>query len=354
MFKNYNYESKSGKHSFDIDNIDLSIANSIRRIILTEIPVVGFYGEDEPSIDIIANTGPLHNEFMKHRIGLIPINVSEEITDTYIDNDYKFELNVINDTSSTINITTADFTGTYKDVELTVNELKILFPSNPITKNNILITRLRAGEELNLIARAVKKTAKANASFSAVSLSNFYFIEDKKESDKQDNILDKHRSYVKNIYGDPTLLKFEIETVNNLSYLYLFSTAIIILINKLKLLITNIEANEIMIEPIPNNPFSVNFHIENEDDSLGNVIQSLLHNKYIRQTNKHKGINCSYVGYICPHPLKQLMIVRLTLDEQTDTEKFKQFLIDNCYDIIRELESINTEWIKFNEKQKGK
>ena len=352
MFKNYNYESKSEKHSFDINNIDLSIANSIRRIILTEIPVVGFYGEDEPSIDIIANTGPLHNEFMKHRIGLIPINVSEEITDTYIDNDYKFELNVTNDTSSTINITTANFTGTYKDVELTVNELKILFPPNPITKSNILITRLRAGEELNLIARAVKKTAKANASFSAVSLSNFYFIEDKKESDKQDNILDKHRSYVKNIYGDPTLLKFEIETVNNLSYLYLFSTAIIILINKLKLLITNIEANEIMIEPIPNNPFSVNFHIENEDDTLGNVIQSLLHNKYIRQTNKHKGINCSYVGYICPHPLKQLMIVRLTLDEQTDTEKFKQFLIDNCYDIIRELESINTEWIKFNEKQK--
>ena len=352
MFKNYIYEPKSGKHSFDIDNIDLSIANSIRRIILTEIPVVGFYGEDEPSIDIITNTGPLHNEFMKHRIGLIPINVSEVITDKYIDNDYKFELNVMNNTSSTINITTADFTGTYKDIELTVNELKMLFPTNPITKSNILITRLRAGEELNLIAKAVKKTAKTNASFSSVSLSNFYFIEDKKEADKKDNILDKHRSYVKNIYGDPTLLKFEIETVNNLSYLYLFSTAIIILINKLKLLITNIEANEIMIEPIPNNPFSVNFHIENEDDTLGNVIQSLLHNKYIRQTNKHKGINCSYVGYICPHPLKQLMIVRLTLDEQTDTEKFKQFLIDNCYEIIRELENINTEWIKFNEKEK--
>jgi len=349
MFKNYNYESKSEKHSFDINNIDLSIANSIRRIILTEIPVVGFYGEDEPSIDIITNTGPLHNEFMKHRIGLIPINVSEDITEIYKDDDYKFELNVINDTSTTINITTANFTGTYKDKDLTINELKKLFPPNHITKNNILITRLRAGEELHLIARAIKRTAKTNASFSPVSLSNFYFIEDKKEADKKDNILDKQRSYVKNIYGDPTLLKFEIESVNSLSYLYLFSTAISILINKLKLLITNIEANEIMIEPIPNNPFSVNFHIENEDDSLGNVIQSLIHNKYIRQSNKHKGINCSYVGYICPHPLKQLMIVRLTLDDQTDVEKFKQFLIDNSYEIIRELETINIEWIKFNQ-----
>ena len=63
-------------------------------------------------------------------------------------------------------------------------------------------------------------------------------------------------------------------------------------------------------------------------------------------------VNCSYVGYICPHPLKQLMIVRLTLDEQTDAEKFKQFLIDNSYEIIRELETINTEWIKFNQFKK--
>ena len=60
--------------------MDLSIVNGIRRVILTEIEVVGFYGEDEPSVEIHKNTGPLHNEFMKHRIGLIPINVNEKMT----------------------------------------------------------------------------------------------------------------------------------------------------------------------------------------------------------------------------------------------------------------------------------
>ena len=119
MFKNYIYEPKSQKNSFDIENMDLSVANGIRRIILTEIPTVGFYGEDEPTVDIHKNTGPLHNELMKHRIGLIPIYVSEEITDTYNDNDYKFELNIMNDSSNTINVTTADFTGTYKNKPLT-------------------------------------------------------------------------------------------------------------------------------------------------------------------------------------------------------------------------------------------
>lgn len=350
MFKNYNYDPKSQKNSFDIENMDLSIANGIRRIILTEIPTIGFYGEDEPTIEIIKNTGPLHNEFMKHRIGLIPINISENITDNYVDNDYKFELNVINNSSITINITTANFTGSYKDKELTQKELLELFPPNPITNNNILITRLRQGEHLHLIATAIKRTAKLNASFSPVSLANFFFNEDTKEASKKDNILDKQRSYIKNNYGDPTSIQFQIESVNKLSYSYLFSKAIQILINKLNNIISNID--NIYIEQVLNNSFSVNFHIENEDDTLGNVIQSLLHNKYIRQSNKHKGMICSYIGYICPHPLKQLMIIRITLEEQTDPEKFKLFLIDNCYDIIRELETINTEWLKFSTKKK--
>ena len=348
MFKNYNYEPKSQKNSFDIENMDLSIVNGIRRVILTEIPVVGFYGEDEPTIEIYKNTGPLHNEFMKHRIGLIPIHVSENITNNYVDNDYSFELNVINDGSNTINITTANFTGTYKDKQLTSKELIELFPPNPITKQHILITRLRAGEHLHLTAKAIKKTAKTNASFSPVSLANFYFIENPTEAAKMPNILDKQRSYYKNEYGDPTLIKFEIESVNKLSYVYLFSKAIEIIINKLNNIINDID--NINIESVPNNPFSVNFHIENEDDTLGNLIQSIIHNKYIRNTKKPN--SCSYVGYICPHPLKQLMIIRITLEEQTNPDVFKNFLIDNCSEIIKELNTINETWIKFNSKKK--
>jgi len=348
MFKNYIYDPKSQKNSFDIQNMDLSIINSIRRVILTEIPVVGFYGEDEPSVEIHKNTGPLHNEFMKHRIGLIPINVTEKITDDYIDNDYSFELNIVNDGATTINITTANFTGTYKEQPLTAKELKELFPANPITKNNILITRLRAGEHLHLTAKAIKRTAKTNASFSPVSLSNFYYIEDPKEAAKVSNILDKQRSYHKNQYGDPTLVKFEIETVNKLSYSYLFSKAIQIIILKLNNVITNID--NITIEPVPNNPFSVNFHIENEDDTLGNLIQSIIHNKFIRNNEKFNKLICSYVGYICPHPLKQLMIIRITLEDQTNPDTFKQFLTENCNLIIKELNSINDDWIKFAKK----
>jgi hypothetical protein len=46
------------------------------------------------------------------------------------------------------------------------------------------------------------------------------------------------------------------------------------------------------------------------------------------------------------------MIIRVTLEDQTNPEKFKQFLTDNSYEIIKELEIIKNEWIKFNSKKK--
>ena len=130
MFSSYNYNNKAERHSFQINNLDLAIINSIRRIILSDIPVIGFYGEEEPTVEIPVNTGPLHNEFMIHRVGLIPLHISEQITENYEDGEYKFEFNVINKNSETINITTSDFKGTYKEKELTKSELAKIFPPN--------------------------------------------------------------------------------------------------------------------------------------------------------------------------------------------------------------------------------
>jgi len=348
MFDNYIYNKLADQHTFDITNVDLAIVNSIRRVLLSEIPVVGFYGEDEPTVEILFNNGPLHNEFMIHRVGLIPLNISDDIVEDYEDGDYVFELNVENTGNSMVNITTGDFKGKYKDKELTKSQLEKIFPANKITKSKILITRLRTGEHLHLKATAIKKTGKTNASFSPVSLANFFFVEDEKESAKKDNVLDKHRSYYKNAYGDPSKINFQIESVNGFSYIYLFQKAIEILIEKLENLITGLENRTIPIEQVQNCESSFNFQIDNEDDTLGNLIQSLIHNKYIRENTTYKDITCTYAGYICPHPLKDLLIVRFTLEEQKNPETFYNFFGDNCKLIIKNLNTVKKEWLKFN------
>lgn len=58
---------------FELLNTELSIANALRRIIIGEVPTM--------AIDIVQvdeNTSPLNDEFIAHRLGLVPL-VSEQV-----------------------------------------------------------------------------------------------------------------------------------------------------------------------------------------------------------------------------------------------------------------------------------
>lgn len=63
---------------FDLNNVKLSVVNSLRRAMLSEIPVYSFDdtwhdNPEERSIHILKNTSGIHNEFLSHRISLIPV-----------------------------------------------------------------------------------------------------------------------------------------------------------------------------------------------------------------------------------------------------------------------------------------
>ena len=364
-FQNYSYDEPSGCSSFEINNIDLAIINGIRRVILTDIPIAGIIGEklenDDPTVDILINNGALHNEIIIHRIGLIPICLKEEEIDDYKDDSICIELNVKNTTNKTLDVLTSDITATRETatrnmVNITKEELATIFPANNISGNHILITRLRTGEHLHFKAKVVKRTGRDNASFNPVSLSNFSYIQDPKEADKKTNILDKERSYYKNKYGDAVRFKFDIESINhNIGPKYLVSKSLDIIIGKLELLrreLNNTDAaTKVKIQQFQDIAGTYEFIIEDEDDTLGNIIQSHIHNHFIRENNKYKDkISCTYIGYICPHPLKSLMILRISLENAggaSDTKIFSAFLDDNCAIIAEELSKIKNDWMKF-------
>ena len=106
-----NPKSENGVLSFIIsgdeqNGLDVSIVNSIRRILLSEIPTVAFRTDEGTNLDIKieVNKTSLHNEFILHRISLIPLFINPQ----EYDRNLLFHLSVKHDGQESFKFVTAE------------------------------------------------------------------------------------------------------------------------------------------------------------------------------------------------------------------------------------------------------
>ena len=126
---------------FTLSGVNVSIANAIRRTILSDIETVVFktspYSENLATF--ITNTSRINNEILKQRLSCIPIYLKKDDIDNI--DDYLVEVNVENSTDdSIIYITTKDFVVTRKEERLDTKEIFRLNKAFPY--ESILIAKV--------------------------------------------------------------------------------------------------------------------------------------------------------------------------------------------------------------------
>jgi DNA-directed RNA polymerase subunit L len=366
MFSKLNASSKTV--DFEIHDVDISLLNSLRRTVLSDLPNVGFFFDanvhDNYTTTIVSNDTPLHNELIMHRMSLIPICVNEDELANWDDYDYTFKINITNNTGLLKNVTSGDIKVFDKNNKLLSDKtISRLFPKDPVTKDHILITKVNKAKNssFEINAKAVVKTAKTNASFGMVSRCSIEFVidetkakaelkrllegqpESKHSQITQDfNNLNRDKFFKKNQYFEPNHFKVSIDSECLLNPVFIYTKAISILKTSIQQMLDKSyrieEQSSLMTVIIPQG-----------SHTIGNLIQANAFNTMIRN-NERNPYNINYVGYNIPHPLESTMIFKIKGDDLNSIEDAQivfQDMISITLDYINHFEN---EWIIFSDK----
>jgi RNA polymerase Rpb3/Rpb11 dimerisation domain len=129
---------------FTLSSINVSLANALRRTILSDIPTTTFYTEtyNDNQCTIFVNTTRLHNEILKQRLSCIPIHEKDTAV---LPGRYILELDVSNDTDNMMIVTTEDFKIRNKETGAYASDAEVrkIFPPFAQTGTFIDFCRLR-------------------------------------------------------------------------------------------------------------------------------------------------------------------------------------------------------------------
>lgn len=363
------------KAKFVLRDIDLSVVNALRRVIISEIPNVAFYFDPNDitrkDIKVYKNTCALHNEFLSHRISLLPLCYSANEIATFDPSNYIFKLKKKNSGADIVSVTTRDIQIYDKDGHLYPRQFheKIL-PKNKITGDYILITKLKPnlynideGEEIDIECKASKNTAITHARWSPVSQCSFINVRDDERAQKgfeekiaklgpvtedererlkkQFYTMEADRYFKQNKYDEPSEFEFTLESECSMTPIELFKQAFSVLIDKFENLQVNLrKKNNVVIRKVGNIKNFYEIELKDETYTLLNVLQSMIYN-YNFRGEKHNILE--FIGYYNPHPLETKMILKIKFtsdafeDNSSESDLIK-FLIHHSKLIIKELE----------------
>lgn len=180
------------KIKFTLSGVDSSICNSLRRTMLAEVPTMAI-----DLVQVQVNTSSLHDEFIAHRLGLIPL-VSENIDNFEFPRNCKctgycnecavqFRLKVRNSERGVVDVTS-------NDLRRSSQEAGDVRPAD--LDGPILLLKLQKNQEIDIICNARKGIGKEHAKWSPVATCSFkYCPEIILNTQKIDSLMDLRDKY---------------------------------------------------------------------------------------------------------------------------------------------------------------
>lgn len=357
--------------------LDKSLINGVRRTLISSIKTVSF-----DVIEILENNTSVHNEYLKQRISLIPLNIDPE----KYKNDYLFMINVNNDNdNSVLKITTNDFeiypikkTSVYKD-SVTIDDydldnklsdrLKTII-IKPFKIRDIIsyifITELKSTnsdnkQSLKLYAIPNVGNGYNHAKYNNISNSVYTFHIDEEQFNKSlsDQIKIKkvknedleqfksdykfeniERFYHRDVNTEPYWFDVNISGYHYYSPIILYKQSINIIKDSLKnctqefdkMLSDDLESKFSFVKK--NKMFLI--RMPNYDDTIGNIIQS-----HVSKVNNNFITIC---GYRKPHPLEYYIELYLSPKEMyTNDKQTLNMIVQNLNNIILKIIDILDE-----------
>lgn len=321
-----NYDSTHGNTRLELnikgDDINYIILNTLRRTIMTNIPIYAF-----TDFNIKKNKSIFNGNYMKLRLRNLPvwgienkidiftpeksnINIVENEDDNLIinedmgdDNQNTKESNL---NSSTLNQLTmfVDYTSTSKEiVTVTTDHAKFYFSEKKIESPYpvpIPLVKLQPEQSITFSAITSLGIEKISAIFSAVSVC--FYIE-----------------------KSPNEYQFIIESKGQLDEKRIIEVAIINIINKLE----NVSKNISTI--VDDSKLEGEIVLMNEDNTMGNLLTHGLQN--------HKAIK--FAGYNIPHLLVDKAIIHYQLKSNGKINDIFNDVIDENIKLFKKIQSLN-------------
>ena len=335
---------------FTLENINVSLANALRRTILSDIPIVVFrtIPHDKNMADIKENTSRMNNEIIKQRLACIPIHIQDT---KFPIEEYIINIAKQNNTDVIDYVTTKDFKiiDTKSNKEIAESEREKIFPPSNISGDYIDLVRLRpaissdiAGEQIEITCKLDIGTAKEDGAYNVVSTCAYGATQDLisvndvwsqkvteyKKKGLTNSEIDKEEANWRTLDAKRLIkadsFDFTIESVGIFSNINIVYKACHILINKFDVLISQLEQDDDLIKSVENtmdNCFDIILH--NEDYTIGKALEFVLYHKYYSKL-------LNFCAFNKAHPHDSFSIIRIAFINSTDVTDVLTHTVSAC------------------------